>query len=86
MIRLLDLCGFTALSDTLPRDEQIALFNRYYDCIIGAVEGHGGEVIKFMGDSVLAIFPADGPAGAQAACQAHWPPPTKPAQHLPSST
>ena len=33
------------------------LVNRYFDCTAGAVMSHGGEVLRFIGDAVLAIFP-----------------------------
>ena len=51
-----DLRNFTPVSDALPRDELIALLNSYFECIGTAVANHGGEILKFMGDSVLAIF------------------------------
>ena len=70
VIWLVDMRGFTTLSDTLPRDRLIDLLNAYYDRVITPVEAHGGEVIKFIGDGVLAIFPIDGPGGAAAACTA----------------
>ncbi|MEM7446423.1 MAG: adenylate/guanylate cyclase domain-containing protein [Pseudomonadota bacterium] len=70
VIWMSDLRGFTALSDTLPRDRLIALLNQYYDQVITPIEAYGGEVIKFIGDGVLAIFPTDIEGGAQAACQA----------------
>jgi adenylate cyclase len=65
VILLADLRGFTALSDRLPGDRVIALLNSYFDAVVPALEAAGGEVLKFMGDGVLAIFPiADQPADA----------------------
>ena len=52
-----DLRGFTAMADRLPRDELIRLLNDYFACMVGPVHGHGGEVLKFIGDAMLAIFP-----------------------------
>ena len=52
-----DLRGFTTLSDRLPRDELIALLNAYFDCVGDAIDAAGGEILKFIGDAVLAIFP-----------------------------
>jgi adenylate cyclase len=52
-----DLRGFTAISDALPRDEVIALLNDYFECMAGPVHENGGEVLKFIGDALLAIFP-----------------------------
>jgi adenylate cyclase len=52
-----DLRGFTALSERLPRDELIELLNEYFGCMAGPVHAHGGDVLKFIGDAMLAIFP-----------------------------
>ena len=54
-----DLRGSTVLADSLPRDDYLALLNDYFDCTAGAVLDAGGEVLKFIGDAVLAIFPVD---------------------------
>lgn len=62
VIWLCDLRGFTAMSDALPRDTLIAVLNDYFERMVLAVEGQGGEVLKFMGDGLLAIFPIDGEA------------------------
>jgi adenylate cyclase len=70
VIWLVDMRGFTPLSDSLPGDQLIALLNDYYDRAITPVQAHGGEVIKFIGDGVLAIFPTDREGGAPAACRA----------------
>jgi len=56
-IWLADLRGFTTLADTMPGDQLIALLNAYFDCLVTAIHNHGGEVLKFMGDGLLAIFP-----------------------------
>jgi adenylate cyclase len=53
-----DLRGFTSLSDRLPADALILLLDRYFDAVAGAIAAQGGEVLKFVGDGVLAIFPA----------------------------
>ena len=52
-----DLRGFTALSDNNPPAVVIAALNTWFDRIAGAVHAFGGEVLKFIGDGVLAIFP-----------------------------
>ena len=61
-----DLRGFTALSDNNPPAVVIAALNTWFDRIAGAVHAFGGEVLKFIGDGVLAIFPVIGgtPRGA----------------------
>ena len=57
VIWLSDLRGFTALSDRLPSILIVDLLNRYFDCQVPAIIKAGGEVLKFMGDGLLAIFP-----------------------------
>jgi adenylate cyclase len=52
-----DLRGFTALSEAEPPAAVIAALGGWFDCIGGAVHAFGGEVLKFIGDGVLAIFP-----------------------------
>jgi adenylate cyclase len=52
-----DLRGFTPLTGSLPRDELIALLNTYFDRMGEPVQRHGGEILKFIGDAMLAIFP-----------------------------
>jgi adenylate cyclase len=56
-IWLSDLRGFTALSDRLPAETVVDILNRYFDCQVAAIRAHGGEVLKFMGDGLLAVFP-----------------------------
>jgi adenylate cyclase len=58
-IWLSDLRGFTALSDRLPAETVIEILNQYFDCQVAAIATHGGEVLKFMGDGLLAVFPFD---------------------------
>ncbi len=52
-----DLRGFTRASDSLPRDAIITLLNDYFDTMGNIVTNAGGEILKFMGDGMLAIFP-----------------------------
>jgi adenylate cyclase len=59
-----DLRGYTTITDTAPPDEIIPLLNDYADAVIGAVREAGGEVLKLLGDGVLAIFRAEDPAHA----------------------
>lgn len=58
-IWLSDLRGFTALSDRLPAETVVQILNHYFDCQVTAIRHHGGEVLKFMGDGLLAVFPID---------------------------
>lgn len=62
-----DVRGFTAISEALPGDQVIELLNAYFESVIEPVEGHGGQVLKLIGDGVLAIFPL-GRGGAKPAC------------------
>ncbi|MCI5048152.1 MAG: adenylate/guanylate cyclase domain-containing protein [Aquisalinus sp.] len=52
-----DIRGFTTLSDILPSKELVSILNRFLDAICQPVEEAGGEVLKFIGDAVLAVFP-----------------------------
>lgn len=51
-----DLRGFTALSTRLPPEATAELLNRYYDVLVPAVTERGGDVLKFIGDGMLAVF------------------------------
>jgi adenylate cyclase len=64
---LCDLRGFTELSNQLPGSTVLGLLNAYFDKVVPAITREGGEVLKFMGDAVLAFFPGIDPPGA---CQA----------------
>jgi adenylate cyclase len=68
VIWLCDLRGFTNLSETLPRDALIDLLNCYFGPMCDAVAAEGGEILKFIGDAMLAIFPIE--AEATATCRA----------------
>jgi adenylate cyclase len=63
-----DLRGFTAMSDDNPPAAVISALDAWFDRIAGAVHAFGGEVLKFIGDGILAIFPVSGTPGA--ACDA----------------
>lgn len=52
-----DLRDSTTLSQSVEPRVYLDLLNRYFDCVAGAVLDHGGEVLKFIGDGILAIFP-----------------------------
>jgi len=59
-----DLRGFTERSDRLPGDRMIALLNALFDEQAKAIHDHGGEILKFIGDGLLAIFPIEAPDAA----------------------
>jgi len=67
---LCDLRGFTALSERLPSRRVLELLNLYFDQIVPAITADGGEILKFMGDAVLAFFRREG--GGRESCVAAY--------------
>lgn len=63
-----DLRGFTALAQGLPRDAIIALLNAHFERLVAPIKAFGGEVLKFVGDGLLAIFPIAEAGSASRAC------------------
>jgi adenylate cyclase len=65
-----DLRNSTRMSEALSRDDYIQVLNDYFECAGGAVLAHGGDILNFIGDAVLAIFPIEkGKATAKQACK-----------------
>lgn len=60
VIWLCDLRDFTNLAERLPRDALIALLNEYFGRTCAALDAGGGEVLKFIGDALLGVFPIAG--------------------------
>lgn len=54
-----DLRGYTTITDTADPAYIIPLLNDYADVIVSTIDAEGGDVLKLMGDGVLAIFPAE---------------------------
>jgi adenylate cyclase len=52
-----DLRGFTPISDRMPPAQVVEILDTYFDCVASVIVAHGGEVLKFIGDAILAIFP-----------------------------
>lgn len=52
-----DMRNFTGLSETLPADRTLAMLNEYFDVLDQALRPRGGEILSFIGDGLLAIFP-----------------------------
>ena len=67
-----DLRDFTSISDRMAPHEVVEMLDAYFDRVAGAVTARGGEVLKFIGDAILAIFPIgiDAPAACQNALRA----------------
>lgn len=54
-----DLRDFTGLNERLPPDQVLELLNNYFQLVGDALAKHGGEILKFIGDGVMAYFPAE---------------------------
>ncbi|MDK3020284.1 adenylate/guanylate cyclase domain-containing protein [Pseudodonghicola flavimaris] len=68
VVCLFDLSGFTSLAEQIPGPEMIAMLNAYHGLAVTAIQERGGNVLKFMGDGLLAMF--DHPDPRDAACAA----------------
>ena len=65
-----DLRNSTPLSESLSSDAYLSTLNEFFDCMVGSIVENGGEVLKFIGDAVLAIFPIpDSTAASPTACE-----------------
>lgn len=65
-----DLRGFTELSWKLPSTELVADLNQYFTVVVDSINEQSGEVLKYIGDAVLAVFPTDHFGKTADACQA----------------
>ncbi len=65
-ILFVDMRGFTSHTLSMNADEVAEFLNRFYDCVVPGVERHNGEVLKFIGDGVLAIFRSEEGGDAEA--------------------
>ncbi|HUQ04754.1 MAG TPA: adenylate/guanylate cyclase domain-containing protein [Kofleriaceae bacterium] len=63
-----DMRGFTTMSDRLPARAVVGVLDRYFEHVATPIEAHGGEILKFIGDATLAVFPI-GDGGATDACR-----------------
>jgi adenylate cyclase len=66
-IVIADLRGFTAVADRTPAERLVAGLNEHLGAVVEAVEQHGGQVLKFLGDGLMAVFSLEERA-ADAAC------------------
>lgn len=65
-----DLRGFTAISDGMDAEQLIDILNAYFEVVVQAIYERGGDVLKYIGDAILAIFPVSSFNGAEGACEA----------------
>ncbi len=63
-----DLVAFTSFSNKASAADVLARLNLFYDCLVPPIVARGGEVLKFMGDGLLAIFPISGETDEREAC------------------
>ena len=76
-----DIVGFTRMSGTMTPREVIELLNHYFDVLCPLVKDEGGDIDKFIGDAIMAVFdtvrgydpPADRAVRAALAMQAAMP-------------
>ena len=64
-----DLRGFTQKSETWDETTLLAALNDYFDMVVQAVEANGGDVLKFMGDGILSIFPIGDDSSPEERCR-----------------
>jgi adenylate cyclase len=57
VVMICDLRGFTTISELWPRDDVISMLNEYFEVVSAPLEKNGGEILKFIGDGLLAVFP-----------------------------
>ena len=70
LVWMSDLRGFSNLSDSLSEQDTLTVLNEYFERMTDAVISHGGEVLKFMGDGMLAVFPVTMETDASQAAEA----------------
>jgi class 3 adenylate cyclase len=58
-VMFVDICGFTAISETAPADTVVSLLNSYFDEMVKEIMDHDGYIDKFIGDAIMAVFRDD---------------------------
>jgi adenylate cyclase len=66
---LADLRGFSRLTDELPEEQIVEVLNAFFDLVVPGVVAGGGDVLKYIGDAVIAVFPVVGNDSAAPACE-----------------
>lgn len=65
-----DLRNFTVSGEELPPEKVVERLNDYFEIVAAAIHKAGGEILKYIGDAVLAIFPVSEERGTREACLA----------------
>ncbi len=65
-----DLRNFTEITETLPSKDSLKLLNDYFEFVAAAVTAYGGEILRFIGDAMLVVFPIDDQVSPRSACRA----------------
>ena len=65
-----DLRNFTQLTETMPAEQVFEMLNEYFEFVSAAVTARGGEILRFIGDAMLIVFPIDDSMCKQTACNA----------------
>lgn len=70
VVMMTDMRDFTAKSAAWSEEELLKALGQYFEVTVGAVHAHGGDVLKFLGDGLLAVFPIEDPSMALEGCKA----------------
>jgi adenylate cyclase len=65
-----DLRDFTQLTEALPARQVLEMLNEYFEFVAAAVTARGGEILRFIGDAMLIVFPIDDDNSRKSACNA----------------
>jgi adenylate cyclase len=65
-----DLRDFTHFTETLPAQQVLEMLNEYFEFVAAAVTARGGEILRFIGDAMLIVFPIDDDMCRETACNA----------------
>ena len=65
-----DLRDFTHITETLPAEQVLEMLNEYFEFVSAAVNARGGEILRFIGDAMLIVFPIDDNMCNRTACNA----------------
>lgn len=58
-VAFIDICGFTAITETEPADAVVKLLNKNFDVMVKEIIAQGGHIDKFIGDAIMAVFRGD---------------------------